>query len=120
MNVYIKDKYTGAPVAGAQTLYTDGKFNPILILEPDFTDKEGRYAHDTGTSRYATINHPEYIPLNVEIPEIDSLQYTVQMEPLFGRNPGNKPEPEEVKDSPIMIIGVFALMGAATWWLLTS
>jgi len=114
MKIYIKDAYSETPVQGVQVLYTDPKGNPIYVYQPEITNFAGMVNIDTAISRHIFLTHQQYQPLQAEIPEIDSNKHTIQITPLVGKQPGEKP------DSVILTVATFAVLLGGAYWFLTA
>lgn len=127
MDVFLHDKNTQKPVEQAQMFYTDANGDAFLVYTPEISNADGLIGYDQSISRFVRIEHPHFKMKYYEFPETQTEQRIIELEPLMGVQPGEKqPDTikkfiqESMKNSPVMTVAVFALMGAAAWWLLTS
>jgi hypothetical protein len=125
MDVYLHDKNTNQPIANAHMFYTDSNGDPYLMLTPEISNAKGQIDFDASVSRYVSIEHPEYVPMKYEFPEIQTSQHIVKVEPLFGTQPGEKKSCcgltfKSFTDQPVATLITFGLMAGIAWWLLKS
>lgn len=125
MDVFLHDKNTNQPIANVNMFYTDSNGDAFLVLTPEISNAEGQIDFDASVSRYVSIEHPEYVTLKYEFPDIQTEQHIVKLDPLFGTQPGETKSCcgltlQTFKDQPVATLITFGLMAGIAWWLLKS